>query len=107
MGNWFHKIYVEAENKTNDFYPTKLPWDVHPDRGEQWFEKETRNLSRREIAQELECNFNMSGETVFAPEDLEMYHNAIREPKYRTGFDRNLWIWEERKPENTYLISSA
>jgi hypothetical protein len=36
----------------------------------EWFEKETKNMSRRQIAQELECNFNMSGETVFHPEDL-------------------------------------
>ena len=106
VGNWFHKIYSEAENKANDFFPTKLPWDVHPDRDDSWFEKETRNMSRREIAQELECNFNMSGETVFAAEDLEMYYNMVQEPKYRTGFDRNLWIWEERNPENTYLISA-
>ena len=105
VGNWFHKIYVEAENKSNDFFPTKLPWDVHPDRAQEWFEKETRNMSRREIAQELECNFNMSGETVFAVEDLEIYDNMVSDPKYRTGFDRNLWIWEERKPENTYLLS--
>ena len=106
VGNWFHKIYVESENKSNDFYPTKLPWHVHPDRDESWFEKETRNMSRREIAQELECNFNMSGETVFGPEDIEKYSHLIRDPKYRTGFDRNLWIWEERKQENSYLISA-
>lgn len=106
VGNWFHKIYVEAENKTNDFFPTKLPWGVHPDRDDAWFEKETRNMSRREIAQELECNFNMSGETVFASEDLEVYHDMVVDPKYRTGFDRNLWIWDEYNQENSYLISA-
>jgi hypothetical protein len=106
VGNWFHKIYIEAEGKTNDFFPTMLPWPVHPDRDEEWFEKETRNMSRREIAQELECNFNMSGETVFSSEDIGNYMSRIREPKYRTGFDRNLWIWEEHQPENTYLISA-
>ena len=106
VGNWFHKIYSEAESSLNDFYPTILPWDVHPDRDQNWFEKETRNMSRREIAQELECNFNMSGETVFAPENMETYLNSVREPKYRTGFDRNLWIWEERKPDNTYIVSA-
>tara|TARA_B100001057_G_scaffold501174_1_gene621540 strand:- start:1635 stop:3221 length:1587 start_codon:yes stop_codon:yes gene_type:complete len=106
VGNWFHKIYSEADNKSNDFYPTKLPWDVHPDRSDEWFEKETRNMSRREIAQELECNFNMSGETVFAAEDLQNYYNMAKDPKYRTGFDRNLWIWEENKQENTYLVSA-
>ena len=106
VGNWFHKIYVESENNSNDFFPTKLPWDVHPDRDDAWYEKETRNMSRREIAQELQCNFNMSGETVFAPEDIESYSNMVCDPKYRTGFDRNLWIWEERQPQNTYLLSA-
>jgi hypothetical protein len=106
VGNWFHKIYSEADNKSNDFFPTKLPWEVHPDRDKAWFEKETRNMSRREIAQELECNFNMSGETVFGPEDIEIYNNMVKEPKHRTGFDRNLWIWEEFTPGATYLISA-
>tara|TARA_R110001592_G_scaffold61696_1_gene188496 strand:+ start:45 stop:1631 length:1587 start_codon:yes stop_codon:yes gene_type:complete len=106
VGNWFHKIYSEADNKANDFFPTKLPWGVHPDRNQTWFEKETRNMSRREIAQELECNFNMSGETVFAAEDMETYLNMSTTPRHRTGFDRNLWIWEERKQENSYLISA-
>jgi hypothetical protein len=106
VGNWFHKIYSEADNKANDFFPTKLPWDVHPDRDHAWFEKETRNMSRREIAQELECNFNMSGETVFASEDLELYFESVRDPKYRTGFDRNLWIWQEKDPSSSYLISA-
>ena len=106
VGNWFHKIYVESENRSNDFKHTVLKWDVHPDRDLQWFDKETKNMSRREIAQELECNFNMSGETVFAAEDLEIYHNMAKDPKYRTGFDRNLWIWEEKQNQEKYLVSA-
>ena len=106
VGNWFHKIYSESESKCNDFFPTKLPWDVHPDRNQEWFERETRNMSRREIAQELECNFNMSGETVFDPENMDFYYSMVKDPKYRTGFDRNLWIWEERSQEGTYLLSA-
>jgi hypothetical protein len=106
VGNWFHKIYSESENKLNDFYHTVLPWQVHPDRDQAWFEKETRNMSRREIAQELECNFNMSGETVFAAEDMEKYLKRLKEPQHRTGFDRNLWIWEKRNTENSYLIAA-
>ena len=106
VGNWFHKIYTESENKSNDFYPTKLKWDVHPDRDTEWYDRETRNMSRREIAQELECNFNMSGETVFAPEDLEAYSSMVSDPKHRTGFDRNLWIWEQSDPNLNYLLSA-
>ena len=72
---------------------------IHPDRDQEWFEKETKNMSRTQIAQELECNFNMSGETVFHPEDMEKLKGLVCEPKYRTGFDRNFWIWEEYREE--------
>ena len=103
VGNWFHKIYMEAEEGKNDFNPIKLPWNVHPDRDEAWFKKETRNMSKREIAQELECNFNASGETVIHGDDLRtILQNAI-EPRHKTGFDRNYWIWKEPEPGKDYL----
>ena len=70
VGNWFHTKYVNAEAGENDFYPIKLMWDLHPDRDQEWFDKETRNMSRREIAQEFECNFNTSGDTVIHPDDI-------------------------------------
>ena len=105
-GNWFHQTYIDSTAEKNDFYPTKLMWDVHPERDQEWFEKETRNMSRRQIAQELECNFNMSGETVFHPDDLVYIADSVREPKYKTAFDRNFWIWEEYQKDATYLISA-
>ena len=104
VGNWFHQNCVEAEAGTNDFYMTTLMWDAHPDRDEKWFKKETKNMSKRQIAQELECNFNVSGETVIHPDDLQWYLERITSPEYRTGFDRNYWIWKRYDPENHYLI---
>jgi len=104
VGNWFHKTYVGAVDQDNDFFPSNLPWDVHPERDKVWFEKETRNMSRRQIAQELECNFNTSGETVVHPDDIGHIKNMVCEPKYRTGFDRNYWIWEEQQPGEDYLL---
>tara|TARA_R110002020_G_scaffold37239_8_gene112522 strand:+ start:6530 stop:8113 length:1584 start_codon:yes stop_codon:yes gene_type:complete len=104
VGNWFHRAYVDAAADVNNFYPTCLPWDVHPDRDQEWFEKETANMSKRQIAQELECNFNTSGETVIAPEDMEKLSQNVREPKYKTAFDRNFWIWEEHDPSCNYLL---
>ena len=106
VGNWFHQTCVDAEIEKNDFHLVTLRWDVHPDRDKKWFEKETRNMSRRQIAQELECNFNMSGETVFNPEDMEKISFELEDPKYKTGFDRNLWIWEEYDPGNSYMLSA-
>ena len=104
VGNWFHQNCVEAEAGTNDFHMTTLMWDVHPERDKKWFEKETRNMSKRQIAQELECNFNVSGETVIHPDDLQWYLEKVAAPEYRTGFDRNYWIWKQYNPELPYLI---
>jgi len=106
VGNWFHKIYTESESGNNDFKSTKLMWDVHPDRDQDWFERETKNMSSREIAQELECNFNMSGETVFHPDDLKYIFESLQEPKFRSGFDRNYWIWEEHDSSLEYFITA-
>mgnify|MGYP003112762340 CR=1 FL=1 len=105
VGNWFHKTCTDAESGTNNFHLTTLPWDVHPDRDKEWYKKETKNMSKRQIAQELECNFNTSGETVIDPDDMEWLLSNVCEPKYRTGFDRNFWIWEEFDPTCNYLMS--
>ena len=104
VGNWFHQTYVNAESGENEFHPIKLHWSVHPNRDQAWFEKETKNMSKREIAQEYECSFNASGETVIAAEDLEFLRNNTKEPKHRTGIDRNYWIWKEFNSDHTYVL---
>jgi hypothetical protein len=48
----------------------------------------------------------MSGETVFHGDDMSWVEEFVTEPKYRTGFDRNYWIWEEYKASEDYLISA-
>jgi len=104
VGNWFHQNCVEAEAGTNAFHMTTLLWDVHPDRDKKWFDKETKNMSKRQIAQELECNFNVSGETVIHPDDIQWYLERTVAPVYRTGFDRNYWIWKKYDAEKAHLI---
>tara|TARA_R100000995_G_scaffold84209_1_gene62215 strand:+ start:4456 stop:6042 length:1587 start_codon:yes stop_codon:yes gene_type:complete len=104
VGDWFHETYIKSEAGQNEFFPVKLNWDVHPDRDQAWFETETKNMSKRQIAQEYECNFNTSGETVIDGEDIQYLKSNIQDPRYRTGIDRNYWIWEEHIPENTYLL---
>ena len=61
-------------------------------------------MSPRQIAQELECSFNASGETVVRSEDLTRLDSGIVEPSYRVGFDRNLWLWERYDDSCTYLV---
>ena len=61
-------------------------------------------MSKRQIAQELECNFNVSGETVIHPDDIQWYLERAATPEYRTGFDRNYWIWKRYDPLKPHLI---
>ena len=106
VGNWFYKTYTDAEAESNLFNAINLPWQVHPDRDEEWFREQTKNMSKREVAQEFECSFNMSGETVISPEDMESLNQNVKTPKHRTGFDRNYWIWEDPQPGVGYLVSA-
>ena len=106
VSNWFHETYTKAEHSNNDFHPIKLNWDVHPERDLAWYESATRNMSKRDIAQELECSFNASGDSVISVDDVERLRKDAVEPKYRTGFDRNYWIWEEHRHEFNYLLVS-
>jgi hypothetical protein len=104
VGNWFHTAYTDAESGANMFYPTKLHWSLHPDRDESWFDVETSNMSQRQIAQEYECNFNASGETVIAPDDIDRLQLMTEEPKHKVGYDRNYWIWKECEDARKYLL---
>lgn len=55
VGNWFHKTFINAEKNLNEFYAVTLPWDVHPERDQEWFEREKKGWSSREFAQEYLC----------------------------------------------------
>jgi len=106
VGNWFHKTYVEGSENKNNFHAVSLPWFVHPERDDGWFKTETKNMSRREIAQEYECNFNASGETVINGDDIEKMKKGVCEPVERGYVDRNYHIWKKYSTDGSYLISA-
>ena len=106
VGNWFHKTYIDSENGGNNFKPTKLPWTLHPEYDQRWFENMTKNMSKRQIAQEFECNFNQSGETVINAEDIRRMRDFAKEPQYKTYVDRNLHIWKTFEAGGSYLLSA-
>ena len=104
IGNWFHKTYEDSQNGQNLFTPSYLPWDVHPERDQEWFESETKNLGKREIAQEYLCSFNASGETVIDPDDMELLRKNVSEPKHKSWVDRNYHIWKPYNHQGKYLL---
>ena len=106
VGGQYYDIYTQAESGDNDFNSIKLPWDVHPERDESWFDKETKNMTKRQIAQELLCDFQASGETFLAQNDIEKLMMSIKNPLERWGPGNNVWVWKYAQPENKYVISA-
>ena len=105
-GNWFHKTWVSAENNENDFLPIKLPWWVHPERDESWRKRQDELLGDpRLAAQECDCDFSTSGDTVFHSEWIEFIKSTtIQDPIERRGVDQNLWIWEPADYSREYMV---
>ena len=106
VGGQYYKLWTEAEAGQNDFNPIKLLWDVHPEHDQAWFDKETKSLSKRKIAQESLCDFIPSGDTDLQPDDLSWVRSQIMQPVSREGFDRNVWVWSPPVAGHTYILSA-
>jgi len=107
VGNWFHRMWVGAENGENLFNTLKLHWTVHPERDQQWRDEQTKQLGIKQAAQECDCDFISSGANVIDGEILQWYlDNNVIEPIDKRGFDGNVWIW--RKPDYTrsYVVTA-
>ena len=106
-GNWFHQTWVAAEMAENSFLPIRLPWQVHPERDQVWRDRQDSDLGIRMAAQECDCDFSTSGDTVFYPEDITFYEKTfIKDPLEKRGIDQNLWIWEPADYSKNYLIAA-
>jgi len=106
VGGQYHELWVNAVSKKNEFNPVKLPWDVHPDRDDQWFENECKNLTKKQIAQELLCDFAASGDTVLNINDIEWLGANIKRPLERWGPEMDAWVWKYSLTSHQYIISA-
>lgn len=122
VGNKFHEIYTDAEQGNNEFVPHRLMWYAHPERIKDlrddpdrpgfktstWFINEVKaaNMSPRDVAQELECNFNASGDTVISAGHLMWLASQTLDPVLKKYLDRNLYVWFAPSAGRRYLISA-
>ena len=93
VGGQYYDLYMKAANKENEFNPIKLMWDVHPERSDEWFSNETRNMSKKQIAQELLCDFAASGDTFLNAETMDKLRIQTCSPIEKSGPDGNVWYW--------------
>ena len=106
VGDMYHKIYTEAEQGLNEFNTIKVSWDEHPDYDDKWFETFTKNMSKRQIAQELLCDFLTSGDNFFSSDEIEWITSTIKKPIEKTGPNRDIWIWAHPLSEHKYILSA-
>ena len=102
VGGQYHDLWLKAQGGENEFNPIKLMWDVHPERGEEWFARTTANMSKRQIAQEYLCDFAVSGETYLDDVTLSWIGSLVTKPVMREGPDNNLSLIHISEPTRPY-----
>lgn len=107
VGNFFHKMWQQAESKANNFNPILLDWRVHPERDQAWRDRQTELMGEMEASQEHDASFIFSGNTVVPPDIIEFYKKSyVQEPVSKQGFDGNLWVWEYPLAGRSYIVSA-
>ena len=105
VGNWFHRTWMDAEDGVNDFNFIRLHWSLHPERGDEWRLDQDKLLGPSLAAQECDCDFITSGQTVVDGVILEEYRTTqIKDPIEKRGIDSNVWIWEPPNYTKDYIV---
>ena len=105
VGNFFHKTWVGAEDETNGFNTIRIHWSVHPERDQSWRDEQETLLGPKGAAQECDCDFISSGDSVIEPQVLQFYKETyVQDPIEKGGFDGNLWRWQYPNYNKSYMV---
>ena len=106
----FYKLWTDATRGDNDFVQLELPWHVHPEHDQTWFDKESRNMDERQIAQEMLCSFESSGNTFFNVNTIEWLNGVAQTPLAHNGPNpkspTDMWIWKTPVAGHKYVIGA-
>ena len=99
--NMFYKIWVDAQEKRNDYIATEVHWSEVPGRDEAWKEETIRNTSESQFNSEFECEFLGSIDTLISSRRLKtlVYRNPIQS---NAGLD----IYVRPEKDNVYMITA-
>jgi hypothetical protein len=105
VGNWFHRQWVGAEDKSNNFSPIRLHWTDHPDRNQEWRDEQDKVLGPSKAAQECDADFLTSGQSVVDPAILQWYKDTMTEsPVEELGADRGFWVFRQPDYTKEYIV---
>lgn len=105
-GNTFHRLWTEAEQGNNRFNTIKLPWNLHPQRDQEWRDAQTKQLGQKQAARQCDCQFASSGDNVISNEVLQaLDKECISEPIQKMHHDE-LWVWRFPQKSENYILSA-
>ena len=107
VGNFFHKMWTQSEQGLNDLKRISLPWHLHPERDQKWRDEQTKLSGEKGAAQECDCEFSTSGNTVIDIPVLDWYAKThVLEPIEKRGIDKGYWIYKYPEPGKSYMVSA-
>ena len=98
--NHFYKMWEDARRGKNDYTTNEVHWSQVPGRDAKLKEETINNTSPRQFAQEFECDFLGSADTLISPAKLQTIPFA--DPiKSNAGLD----IYERVENDHEYIIT--
>jgi len=98
--NHFYKMWEDARNGKNGYVTNEVHWSQVPGRDAKWKEETMKNTSKRQFAQEFECDFLGSADTLISPSKLQAI--PFTEPIVsNAGLD----IYERSQEDHEYIIT--
>jgi len=98
--NHFYKMWEDARNGKNGYVTNEVHWSQVPGRNAKWKEETLKNTSKRQFAQEFECDFLGSADTLISPAKLQAipFEDPIQS---NAGLD----VYERNKEGHEYIIT--
>ena len=107
VGNFYHGTWVDAIAGGNPFNPIRLYWQMHPDRGQTWYDEMAAALGSKRTAQEIDGDFLSSGNSVFELTDIKAIEDSLSEyPTIRTRFNGQYREYKEPMDGDEYFIGA-
>ena len=98
--NLFYKMWMDAENKKNNYVSLSVHWSQVPGRDDAWRDETIRNTSQEQFAQEYDCEFLGSANTLISATKLRTF--IFGNPIYqKDGLD----IYEEPIENHNYVLT--
>ena len=96
--NMFYKMWVDAEEKRSNYVPIEVHWSQTPGRDQKWKEETIKNTSEMQFAQEYECDFIGSQNTLISP-------SKLRTLPYKPPISQkdSLDVYVEPDPKHSYV----